>query len=507
MKCHQCHVGDLEPPKDGHPSHEICNNCGSIVITYQPLDYQEQIHTIPYKLNAEGMIQPQIIATFGGYGSGKSKASLSEFFIRAMENPGGTGLITAPTLQLLKRTTIKTLINEIIPPPLIENYNKTEQEITLVNGFIIYAIPSDDDEKLRSINAGLVHIEEASAIKRSIYDQLLTRLRDPFVKNRAVFVCSNPELTWIKDVLVDNHKRKDPQHPEHEDYNPYIYCHIWETALNKKLPPDFIAMNSRGKPEWWVKKYLMGSFEATEGAVYPRFMSRVIDPFPVKEKVTDEYGIPLHWERIMSMDHGLRNPTMVPYAAIDPNRGVVVIYNEYYKANTLVPEHSKNIKTELDKIPAGKIRFMMADPSIKNKTDPINGKSVLGLYAEQGIYWTPGNNDIEAGILRVNAYIEQEKVEIYSTCVNLIREHLHYKFPEITMDDDKNLDERPEKKNEHSCDAVRYMFMNLPADPLELTNLAYEPKLGYNRAIKGENEYGYDPEEDDRDEERDWTEY
>jgi phage terminase large subunit len=58
------------------------------------------------------------------------------------------------------------------------------ETIQLVNGFTIYTIPSDDDEKLRSINAGLIHLEEASGINRTIYDQLLTRMRDPFVKNK-----------------------------------------------------------------------------------------------------------------------------------------------------------------------------------------------------------------------------------------------------------------------------------------------------------------------------------
>jgi hypothetical protein len=124
--------------------------------------------------------------------------------------------------------------------------------IQLVNGYTIYTIPSDDDEKLRSINAGHIHLEEASGINRTIYDQLLTRMRHKFVKNKAMFVCSNPELGWIKDVLVDNEKRKSELHPEHDEYNPYIYCYIWATKLNKHLPPDFIEVNSKGKPSWWV---------------------------------------------------------------------------------------------------------------------------------------------------------------------------------------------------------------------------------------------------------------
>jgi PBSX family phage terminase large subunit len=412
-----------------------------------------------------------------------------------MENPKGTGLVTAPTLPLLKRTTIKTLLNEIIPPPLVENYNKTDGEIKLANGFTIYTIPSDDDEKLRSINAGLIHLEEASGINRSIYDQLLTRMRDPFVRNKAIFVCSNPELGWIKDVLVDNEKRKNPMHPEHKDYSEHITCFIWETSLNKFLPKNFIEINSKGKPDWWIRKYLKGSFEAAEGAVYPNFTKTIIQPLPViesgKEK-TDKYGIPLTWERVIGMDHGLRNPTVFVFGAIDPNKGEVIIYNEYYKPNTLVPEHAKAFKQLLEEIPHGLLRFIKADPSTRNKTDPVNGKSVQGLYQEYGIYLSEANNNVETGILRVNSYIERGKLKVYSTCINTVREHLRYTFPEIDMDHDKNLDEKPVKKDDHSCDATRYMLMALPDDPNLLKLVAFEPKMTYNVPYKEENEYGWD---------------
>jgi phage terminase large subunit len=107
--------------------------------------------------NPDGTIKMQIIGVFGGYGSAKSRATLQEIFLRALNNAGGTGLLTAPTLLQLKRTTIKTLLNEVIPPNLIKSYNKAEGELTLENGFTFYLIPSDDEEKLRSLNAGLVH--------------------------------------------------------------------------------------------------------------------------------------------------------------------------------------------------------------------------------------------------------------------------------------------------------------------------------------------------------------
>lgn len=434
MKCPNCRLANLHHPQDSHPSYLQCPACLAIQLTYIPQGYQLQAHQIPKNI--------LILGIFGGYGSGKSHTSLQEIFLRALENPNGSGLLTAPTLGQLKKTTIKTLLNEIIPPPLIEYHNKTDNEIRLINGFTFYSVPSDDEEKLRSLNVGLIHAEEASGIKLTIFQQLLTRLRDPFVKNKLFMVCSNPSLGWIKEILVDNAVRKNPEHPEHGDYNPYIKHFVWATKLNKFLPDNFIEMNSKGKPDWWRRKFLEGSFEAHEGSVYPNFSKTFIEPFE----------IPDHWERFISADVGLRNPTAVLFGAIDPKEGIAYIYQEYYKANTLVPEHVENLRPLLAKIPYGLTLFQVIDPAAGNKTDPINGKSIQSIYAEYGIYFQPGNNRLEAGILRVNSYIERGKLKIFSTCVNLRREGINYRYPEQTMDSDKNLDEKPIKADDHALD-------------------------------------------------------
>lgn len=493
MKCLQCRNGNMLIPANNHPSYIHCEACGAIELTYEPQDYQQEMHGTPYILNEDGSQKIQIVGIFGGYGSAKSRASLQEVFMRALENPNGTGLLTAPTLQQLKRTTLKTLFNEVIPPFMIESYNKSDGEIRLLNGFTFFTIPSDDEEKLRSITAGIIHIEEASGIAQSIYVQLLTRMRDPFVKNKLMCVCSNPDSGWIKSVVYDNAKRANPQHPEHDEYHEGITCYIWETKKNKYLPPDFIANVSKGRPEWWKKKFLEGSMEHSEGAVYPKFAECVIQPFPLAEN-TDRFGIPKHWERVIGMDWGARNPTANLFGAIDPKEGELIIYNEYYEPNRLLPDHAKHLKPLINEIPAGLLQFMVADPSIKNKTDVQQGKSVQGLFQEYDMFYQLGNNNIEAGLLRVNSYIERGKLKVYYTCSNTVREHLNYKYPEVDIDDDKNLDEKPVKKDEHSCDALRYLCMRLPEDPDMLKTKSYE-------APKKMEDY---PIEDDYD---DYSEY
>lgn len=408
----------------------------------------------------------QTFGIFGGYGSAKSTASLWEYFIRALENPKGVGLLTAPTLQLLKRTSIKTLLDEIIPPPLLVNYHKSDGVIELYNGFVIYTIPSDDEEKLRSINAGLIHMEEASGIKRSIYDQLLTRMRHKYTKNKAMFVCSNPDMGWIKEVLVNNPARKNPSHPEHEDFDETMHTFIWPTNLNYHLPEDFIEKLSKNKPEWWIKRFLEGSFDHASGMVYPNWSSAVIEDLPNFSATARQ------WDKMFSLDHGLRNPTAFLSGTIDPKEGILYIFQEYYKPDSLVPQNVEVIKPRIESVPYGKLRFMVADPAIRNKADPTTGKSVQFLYQEQNLFFQLGNNDVDAGINRLNSYIDRGKIKIFRSCVNLIREGLNYKYKEASMDDDKNLDEKPIKKDDHAMDSLRYMIMMLPFDP---DQLAYTP--------------------------------
>lgn len=478
-QCHNCKVGVMTEPPDKHPSYLVCSSCLAIELTYQPQDYQEDMHTV----NTGGGID--IVAVFGGYGSGKSKATLEEFLLRALENPRGTGLFAAQTLGQLKKTTLKTWFDEVCPPVLIEHYNKTDGIIEMVNGFKIFVVATDDEQKIRSMTLGIAHIEEISGIKKSIYTQVQSRMRDPYTKNKAIIVCSNPANTWIKDTFVDNEKRKDPTHPQHNNYNPFMKTYIWETKLNKYLPPNFIDMNTVGKPEWYRKKYFEGSFEYNSGMVYPTIAETFINPLPFDKERTDEYGIPKDWERIIGADYGLRNPTAVVFGAINPKTGEVIIYKEYYEREKTLPQHAHALKPMINQIHPGLLRFMVLDPATKNRmNDVINGKSIQSHFQEYGLYFSMGNNSLEYGLAKVNSYIEAGKIKIYKTCINLIGELLGYVYPEVDIDNaEENLDEKPEKKNDHACDGLRYMIARLPDDPHALKNGAYEPPKSYSDVV------------------------
>ena len=108
------------------------------------------------------------------------------------------------------------------------------------------------------------------------------------------------------------------------------------------------------------------------------------------------------------------------------------------------------------------------------------------------------------GILKVNSYIARGKwVILKDKCPNLAKEGIKYKFPEQSMDDNKNPDEKPMKKDDHAMDSVRYGFARLPDDPDLLKSIASEPPKKYN--IREEDDDNYEEYEDDN--RRDYMSY
>ncbi len=216
--------------------------------------------------------------------------------------------------------------------------------------------------------------------------------------------------------------------------------------------------------------------------VYPTIADCFIDPYPVVPEKTDKFGIPKDWERVIGADYGLRNPTAVWWGAINPETGEVVLYDEYYVPERTLPQHAAALKPKINAIPAGLLRFMVLDPATKNRmNDVMTGRSIQSHFQEYGLYFQMGNNNIEYGLAKVNSYIEAKKLKIYKTCIHGIKELLQYTYPEVDIDNaDENRDEKPEKNNDHLCDAMRYMIARLPDDPELLKNTSYSPPKHYS---------------------------
>ena len=202
------------------------------------------------------------------------------------------------------------------------------------------------------------------------------------------------------------------------------------------------------------------------------------------------------WLWIMGLDHGLNNPTAVLWMAVDSN-GFAVVFDEHYQKELTVEQQSEAIKRKI----AQHGRYpdiLVADPSIKNRS-AISGTSIHEEYLKYGLAFTLGNNDVKSGIIRVKKYLNKSRyvgvrrpsiyakspsnpldefyrLQITPNCVNLIWEMKRYRWKTYAnkkLAYENNPYDEPHKKDDHACDALRYMIMTRPdikADRFDVNN-------------------------------------
>ncbi len=411
---------------------------------------------------------------------------MAELLDHAFQTPNGMACCVAPTVRQLEQTVKKEFFRQC-PDRLIESYRVKDSEVVLTNGFSFLFYVADSPVKIRSLNLTAFLMEEASGISYEIFTVLQTRLRNPHAviykrdsegniirdtEGKAIvskewylgIICSNPDVNWVRSqMLLHSHKIYCTNPNDYYVETPVVYfsSHITKTEQNKYLPPNFIPMLKANKPEWWIKRYLEGDFSYAEGMVYPMIMSCVVAPFP----------IPRDWVRLSATDFGGRNPHCTLMLAIDPKEGVAYIYDEYYKAGLNVAMHQKEIHRLFDEVPSGRwYKPPLADPAGQQKS-LIDGKSLFTHYAEYGIYFNPANNRIADGLAKVYTYFDMKKLKIFSNCSSIIKEGIEYRYPEQVENEKHDPSETPPDKNDHAMDALRYMIMELPDDPLSMCSV------------------------------------
>lgn len=469
-----------------------CSNpkCNAYLNTYVPQAHQFLFHTDAHRFTGN----------FGGYGSGKTLTSREEVIKHLLITPNGNTLIGA-NVQSQYEQTLKRELEADIPRAFVKRVNTQKAYIDLINGHRIMYRPFDDPDKIRSYNLTMFVIVEASEVKKASFTQLKTRLRnmkgaiqarDPetgellwkTAKNgvkipviahdwRRGIIESNPDAGWIRDeVLLASDKIY--KHGEVYDTfdqleaqkDPYISTHVTSTSANEYLPEDFIAMNTKNKPAWWVQRYIYGSFMYAEGAVYPSAPKCVEEPI----------DIPRKWKRMIAFDYGLSDDAVFIFAAIDEENSLVHIYKEVRVNDRNIEELARIYHNETRDIPSGGlVTAPIIDPKSGPKRD-YEKRSLSDHFLDYGIAFKPGFINVDARIFRLNTYFESGRLKIFSTCVDLIRELRDYKFrADESMH--SGFTGKPEDKNNHGINALEWIAMELPADPKNLVYGVYD-KMG-----------------------------
>lgn len=91
--------------------------------------------------------------------------------------------------------------------------------------------------------------------------------------------------------------------------------------------------------------------------------------------------------------------------------------------------------------------------------------------AQHGLFASPAENDVVAGIERVKSWMKSGRLKIVkSRCPRLCKELASYRWKETTANDGSSGRQEPYKRKDDLCDALRYLVMRWPhlPQPVEL---------------------------------------
>lgn len=202
-------------------------------------------------------------------------------------------------------------------------------------------------------------------------------------------------------------------------------------------------------------------------------------------------------EFLLSLDFGQNNPTAALVGAWTATNKLYIT-DEYYKpalpsvssremfdqfAYLMSNSDDFRLKSLSQKRTAADITFQIKviDPSTisKNRTKIKEGEeipySVLEDFYDHGWDFEPANNDVDGSITRIREYFQinssgESHLYIFKDkCPNLCNELLNYRYKKLTelQEKTRNQSEEPVKKNDHAIDALRYMIMTRPFNPME----------------------------------------
>jgi PBSX family phage terminase large subunit len=200
----------------------------------------------------------------GSVGSGKSFLGCYWIFLSSILYPGSRYFIGRSRLNVLKRTTLKTLL-DIIKTNNYEDkcsYNSQSNTMLFDNGSEIifldlYPYPADQDyDRLGSLEITGAFIDELSEISYKGFEVLYTRIRyklNEFNITPKLFCASNPANGWPKNFFYKPYIDK-----EQKSYVKFIQALPTD---NKYLPQSYLDGLSQTLTSGLKQRLLYGSWD------------------------------------------------------------------------------------------------------------------------------------------------------------------------------------------------------------------------------------------------------
>lgn len=402
---------------------------------------------------------------FGGFGNGKTDCLVIKALKLAFKYPKALGLIGRASYPELRDSTLRSFF-DLCPLELIKNFNKQEGVMELINGANILFKAFDKPYKVKSINLGWAGFDQLEDIPYETWLHFLGRLRSD--QCQMMFGVGNPESNWIVEKIKDN------QSPEFKMYEA-------PSQSNPHLPEGYIQTMIEQYPKHWVKRFIFGSWD--------HFASQVLNEFIESKHVIEPFTIPPSWEASAEyvIDYGFRNLTFVIKVLRDFD-GNHFIVGEHAESEQVVTYHRKKIY-ELGYTPK---HIAYIDPSTRarNRVKNETQISIIDEFTDTDypypVYPIPANNDI-SGYNRLNEWFKQDKLKIFRSCPQLIRQIKGLRWKKVRADWDQNMPEKEEDRDNDGTDCLKYYANSRPPDVPLPTDKLNPLRNRYLKLTRGKN--------------------
>lgn len=313
---------------------------------------------------------------------------------------------------------------------------------------------ADHPENLVGESLDGVIMAEAAKHRRDTWERYIRpALAD---KNGTATFCTTPEgHNWLFDAYMLG------QNPDFPDYVSWRMPSWENTAVfpGGYDDPEIQLMKETSSPEWFAQE-IGAEFTSFVGKIFPEFDERL---HVQKHEYNPE------WPNYVFWDWGFVNPLCALDVQVDPMDNVY-IWRERYEPWVRLEEHIRIMKEERED-PAGyRVEHSYGDSADQEAVATVNalfGPCIALDEAKQN--WRQGIEvhkrfllPRETGLLdEFGEPIKRPKIFVDPSCSNTIKEYMNYKMAKPPRTGRSDAQEKPEKKDDHAMDAIRYGLMHL----------------------------------------------